>query len=159
MTAQPFVWSSKALQPGDLTGMHNAIVEASGGQVSSGGNLMISIRWRLALEDGSRGPAVFDNVTFTETAAWKVINLFGALGWSLEPLEGQKFDPKSADDRAFVDALAERLDGQRATLEIQMKPDNRGPDDDGNPRPDQPRVKNYHPYGAAKSVDNLFEDE
>ena len=47
----------------DLTGMHNAVIEAAEGKLSTNNNLQISARLRL-----ENRASVFINVTFTEVS-------------------------------------------------------------------------------------------
>lgn len=139
----------------DLTGMHNAVIEAAEGKLSTNGNLQISARLRL-----ENRASVFINITFTEAAAGIVTNFFDAVWGSTERLEDQSFDPQSNADLAFVKELAADLVNETLSVKIAMVPDYRGEfDEDGQVRPMQPKVKGYYPYGTAKNVASMVDND
>jgi hypothetical protein len=143
--------SSKAMGPSVAAGTYNATVKsAKFASAAETGNPMINLRWEIEIDSDDRPPVVFDRLVFATGSAFRVVNYLEATQRGTTALDGQTID------EAFLTELAEQLLGDTASLVIELKPDTR-PSDDNKPRPMQPNVKKYLPYGSAKSADKLID--
>lgn len=97
------------------------------------GNAKIDLRWNIA-EGKHRGAIIYDNITFTRSAMWKVENLFKALGM-MDEFNAGKIKPS--------DLVAEQ-----AMITVAVKASTGINEDTGQPYPDREQVEAYAPAGA-----------
>jgi hypothetical protein len=74
------------LPPGEYT---VRVIEAKE-DTSKSGNDMLKLKFRVIKSNGTEGPALFDNLVFTESSLWKVDQFLDACGQ--HPGEGVDFD-------------------------------------------------------------------
>jgi hypothetical protein len=62
-------------------------------KISKSGNPMIKLTCTILLPDGSNGPEVWEHLTFTEKAAWKIDQVLSAIGIAIVAGEEVDVDP------------------------------------------------------------------
>jgi len=123
-------------------GWHEATVKSVRPSKSQKGNTVLNVQWSVAdTDEDYAGRSVWDAIVFTDDAAWKVKQLFTAIGQS-------DFKGK---------LRANDLIGERAMLKVAMEASTGINPQTGQPWEPRPRVQRYAPLGSAgESLESLI---
>lgn len=132
-------------------GLHTATIERAGPGVSSNNNLKIDLMWTItdSTDEANVGRKVFDVLTFTEAAFYRVAQLIEACNLDTSGLAGKEVDSN------FVKQVADMLLGETIVIETKLK---RSPGINPATKeqwPERATVQRYHTYGFNPEAEQV----
>jgi hypothetical protein len=130
-----------------IEGTFSAVIAKATAGRSQKGNPKIDLHWKIEDEGPFHNRRVFDTLTFTEKALFRIRDLLLAIG------ESKNFDGVVTPDLLF---------GSRADIVVFMDAGNGQIDPQTNePYPPRPKIKKYLPEGAGRQqgIDSILGDD
>lgn len=133
-------------------GLHTATVKEAKPGTSAKNNPTITVRWHIDTSDdpANVGKALFDTLTFTPNAMWKITALLSAAGIDTSSWSGKPFTP------AALQEIAEALLGETLVVRTKVQVSTQLNPATGEPYPSRANVTGYQPYGSVPTASDMF---
>lgn len=136
-------------------GLHTATIEKTAPGVSSNGNLKIDVQWivKESEDEANVGRKVYDVLTFTEAAFFRIAQLVTACELDTSSLEGRTVDSR------YVKEVADLLLGESICIQTKQRSSGGVNPATGQPYAPRATITAYHPYGFSSEVERTLQED